>query len=479
MPIRRAPPRAWPFALVLIASASRAVAQAPDRAREEPVPEPSPGEPVGIPALHGEDPAPHGDAPTDHGPPAAADPTAPEPSTMAPPAPVPGLEQVGSVEAPAEAPEPAPERPPTVQLEWGRGLTVRSDDGAFTLQVRGRVQAQAAFGSAPPGVAEPDIQFLIRRARLAFRGNLAMPTLQYYVQLSFAPRDMEPGLPIPLRDARLTWQVHRDLEIRIGQMKVPFNRQRVLSSSTLQLVDRSIVNAELTLDRDIGIYLRSTDLFGLGGILEYQLGVFGGEGRLRLNDGTGLLYVARAEVQPLGEFEDDYSEADLSREERPRLSIGAGIGWNDDSQRVRGTTGDFFQLGGFDYLSFEVDVMFKFAGFSLLCELIYREATGLQERVGELDGVMVTERARNGIGWMVQAGYLFSREVPFELAARFADIHPVGAVTAIRPQREMTLGMSYYFIGHSLKVQLDYGYLHFERFEDGVHRVRLQTQAFF
>lgn len=395
-----------------------------------------------------------------------------------------GSEEPRDDEAPTDAPTPeepaeaAPERPPTVQLEWGDGLRVRSDDGRFTLELRSRVQAQAAFESAGPGETDPNIEFLIRRARVTFRGNLGDPSIQYYVQLSFAPRDMEPDLLIPLRDAQIAWLAHRDLAIRVGQMKVPFNRERVVSSSALQLVDRSIVNAELNLDRDIGVQLSSNDLFGLGDILSYQLGVFGGEGRLRLNEGTGLLYVARVEVQPFGEFDDDYSMADLEREERPRLSIGAGFAWNQESQRNRSTIGSFYQLGGFDYASFEADLMFKLAGFSLMAEVLWREATGVRERTGEVDGTMVTERSRNGIGWYVQAGYVFSREVPFELAARFADIQPLG-VSAMRPEREMTLGMSYYAIGHDLKVQLDYSYLHFERFEDGTHRVRLQTQAFF
>lgn len=380
----------------------------------------------------------------------------------------------------AVAEEPDEPSPATVQLEWGSGLTVRSDDGNFTLQIRSRIQAQVAFESARPGDAEPDIQLLVRRARVVFLGNLGAPSLQYYVQLGLSPRDMEPDLLIPLRDAVITWNALRDLAIRVGQMKVPFNRERVISSSALQLVDRSIVNAELTLDRDMGVQLFSTDLFGLGEVLGYQLGIFGGDGRLRINEGTGLLYVARLQAQPLGAFEDSYVEADHAREERARLSIGVGVAWNQESRRTLSTHGGHLQLpGGFDYASFEADLIFKYAGFSLMAEVIYREATGASERTGEVEGVLVTERARNAIGWMVQAGYIFSAEVPVELAARFADIHPIGAITAVTPLREMTLGLNYYPIRHDLKIQLDYSYLAPERFEDGHHRIRLQAQAFF
>jgi phosphate-selective porin OprO and OprP len=390
-----------------------------------------------------------------------------------------------AVDAPEEE-EEAPAIEP-ITLAWGQGLTARTDDGAFTLQIRGRLQAQASLVSplADGNAGDPVIDFMARRLRLLFRGTFITSSLEYYVQFGFAPRDMEPDLLIPLRDAQLAWTGLRDLSIRVGVMKAPFSRERVISSSSLQLVDRSIVNAELSLDRDNGIQLYSRDLFGLGGYLGYQLGVFGGDGRLRVNGDSGLLYVARVEVQPFGRFEDAYSEVDFTRAEQARLSIGVGGAYNDDTPRQRSTTGGRFELGGIDYLHFEADLIFKYAGFSLQAEVLYRQNDGPVERTGMIDGELVTERARNALGWFVQAGYLFGF-APVELAARFADIHPLGILSGTSRQREITVGLSWYPMEHNLKLQLDASYLGDETIaSDGTRtpterfQARLQVQAYF
>jgi hypothetical protein len=66
-----------------------------------------------------------------------------------------------------------------------------------------------------------------------------------------------------------------------------------------QLVDYSSTTAEFSQDRDIGVALKSSDLFGLG-MLRYQLAVMSGKGRnsFAATD-TGLLYLARIDVLPL------------------------------------------------------------------------------------------------------------------------------------------------------------------------------------
>ena len=225
--------------------------------------------------------------------------------------------------------EPEPDLTPPASAAWGTGLTFHSDDDLFSMQIRGRAQLQAFVESGVSATDPASVDFIPRRLRLALRGHLLDAHLEYYVQFGFAPRDMEPNLLIPLRDAQIAWTAIRDLNIRVGVMKVPFTRQRIISSSALQFVDRSIVNLELALDRDNGIQVYSTDLFGLGGVLGYQLGVFGGDGRLRANNDLGLLWAARVQVQPFGHFDDAYSEADLTRSPTPRLSIAVSFAYND------------------------------------------------------------------------------------------------------------------------------------------------------
>ncbi len=461
---------------------------ASDPTATDPVPDAqAPGSAVGSdsPSADAADPPTSSDA-------SSSDPstsgTGGSPELTAPAAPPPEETRTDTVEtveaAEAEEAEEADPTPP-VAAEWGRGLTFHSDDDLFSMQIRGRVQLQAFVESGVSGTDPASVDFMIRRARLVFRGHLLSADLEYYVQLGMAPRDMEPDLLIPVRDANIAWTGLRDLSLRVGVMKVPFSRERVISSSSLQLVDRSIVNAELALDRDNGIQIYSNDLFGLGGYLGYQLGIFGGDGRLRVNNDLGLLYVARVQVQPFGRFDDQLSEADLTREERFRLSIGGGFAYNEDTNRRRRTTTDFYQLARFSYFHAEADLILKYAGFSLQSEFLWRQVDGPPQQTN-LDPMMVavTETGGSAMGWFVQAGYVFDF-APVEIAARFADVYPIGPTSAVHASREVTVGLNWYPMGHDLKLQLDGSYLSSERVTGGIttlqerFQARLQAQAYF
>jgi phosphate-selective porin OprO and OprP len=354
-----------------------------------------------------------------------------------------------------------------VHATFGRGVTFGSDDGDFTLTLRGRIQTRATT-LADDALFVPETSFAVRRSRVVLLAGHKRYDLVFYVQLGFAPEDMEPDLLIPLRDAVVTWTPLRDVNLRVGQMKVPFNRERVISSSALQFPDRTILNAELNLDRDIGAQLFSEDLLGVGGRLAYRLGVFGGEGRNRPTLGTGMLYVARIEVRPVGTFEDEYVEVDHARSGPPRLAFGASLALNNQSRRQRSTHGAF-RADEVDLLHAQADLIFKWAGFSVQAELLARQPTAPEE------GLAATRAA---VGFMMQAGYLTSQGI--ELAGRVAEVSPMpGVASEVELLREMTGALSYYVLDHSLKVQADYGYLFGARLEGGRHLARVQLQLFY
>lgn len=368
---------------------------------------------------------------------------------------------------------PASATPANVSADFGRGVTVRTADERFSLNIRGRIQARFTLSEQP---VSPQTEFQIRRMRLVFQGNFLGPSLTYNIQLAFANLDTESDLRLPLRDAYFAWAGLRDLSVRAGQMKVPFGRQRVVSSSALQFADRSLAVGEFNLDRDVGVVLFSRDLFGLGKRLTYQLGVFGGDGRNRLAETFGLLYTARVQVQPFGEF-DDLVEADVQRLSTPRLAIGAAVGFNHNSRRARSTFGDTFQQG-FDYTQLAADLQFKWAGFSLQAEWLYRRADVDSHQIGMNAAGPVLEYARSGHGYYVQAGYLFTQHA--ELAARWGEVFPfAGTSPALHRARELGGAFSYYFEHHNFKLQADYFYLSGEDLSEGRHQARLQAQVYF
>lgn len=375
------------------------------------------------------------------------------------------------------AAEPSP-GPQVLKAQFGKGFIVGTTDEKFTLNIRGRLQVQALYADEPGDGGEVT-QVQARRMRLLFQGNLLGEKLQYYFQLGFSNRDQEPDLRMPLRDAYITYAPFRDLSLRFGQMKVPYGRQRVTSSSALGMVDRSLVITELTLDRDVGVYAFSKDLFGLGGRVGYSIGVFGGDGRNRLAQNAGLLYVARINLTPLGPFEDNV-EASLEFDPKPHFAIGFGGGYNQATNRPNSTTGLPYADPNihFDYASLGADFMFKWHGFFAMAEWMWRDSNKAEEDGVDADGDPFTYVARRGWGAFGQLGQMLTRHL--EVSARYGYIEPLGEVSATPLIHEIGGGVSYYFLGHSLKLQADYFYIsHQADLSQGLNQGRLQAQVYF
>ncbi|MCS6912425.1 MAG: OprO/OprP family phosphate-selective porin [Myxococcota bacterium] len=368
--------------------------------------------------------------------------------------------------------------PLSASMEWGKGVRLRAGD-FFLLQLSTRLQIQGHVTlpteEAVRAGARPEVSagVLVRRMRLVFSGHAFTPRLTYYVQLGLATRDMEPDLLVPLRDAYLTWQPLRDLGVRLGQMKVPFGLQRLVSSSALQMVDRSIVTTELSLDRDIGLYLLSEDFLGLGGRLMYQVGLFTGRGRNRGPAVDGILLVARVQLNPFGRF-DHLSEADHERSPRPRLSVGASLARNHNTNRSRSTHGPVYASARFDYLSAGGDLHLKWRGLSLLTELMYRAAG----EAAQTDGSGRTEYARSALGYFVQVGFL--PPLPLEACLRWGELFPLAPTDpTLRHEREAGGSLSFYFHEHALKLQTDYFVFLSDDLRASRHQWRLQAQLVF
>ena len=116
--------------------------------------------------------------------------------------------------------------------------------------------------------------WLIRRSRLKFSGFAYSPKVKYKIELGLSNRD-HGGESIHtnntsnlILDAFLRWNFYKNMEVWIGQTKLPGNRERVISSQKLQFVDRSLVNSRYNIDRDMGIQFRNK--FNIGSIATRQ-----------------------------------------------------------------------------------------------------------------------------------------------------------------------------------------------------------------
>ncbi|HEX8441958.1 porin [Archangium sp.] len=412
----------------------------------------------------------------------------------------------------ARAAEPPASEPPAAQTQqpdpdnevvkarWrpGKGLEINSADGRFRLvtRLRGQFLYQADDTFAGEGERELTHGFQIRRARVSFSGFMFGEHNNFKMELAFSPRDLgftdlsgDPNPPqtnrdnvatlSPLLDLYMEFDHLRDLTLVVGQYKVPFNRQRVISSGDLMLVDRSIVNAEFNLDRDIGVDLRSKDLFGLD-LLRYYVGVYTGGGHSSYAlSAPGLMTLARVEVLPLGKFED-YSEADLQRSKKPGLSLGVAFAHLNNARGTRGILGRTHRdEGTTDYNLFTADAMFKWRGFSAQSEFIVRRGTRSPgEAVDEDGGPIPTEAARNGYGWFLQAGYLLPT-TELEVSGRYSIVRAADSDTSLSDENEAGLGVSYYFHKHAFKLQGDYFRLWEDALAEGNNQFRVQLQTSF
>lgn len=365
--------------------------------------------------------------------------------------------------------------PARIFAEYGEGIGVESLDGKFAISLKARAQLRTTVTVPDEDPEGTTADFQVRRLRLSLDGHAFDKVLSFKIQLAFAPLDQDPVAPFPIRDAYLTFEPHRDFALRAGQMKVPFGRQRVVSSGSLQMVDRSTITGELNMDRDVGIQAFSEDFLGLDGALGYHLGVFGGDGRNRVSASYGLLYTARLELRPLLTGPVDLGEPDLKRTRKPLMELGLSGAFNHDSDRQRSTIGSVFETGAWaDYLHVGFDGALKYRGLSVTSEFFYRDALTLTNELVEGDETL-TDVARTGFGGFAQAGYLFDEHA--EVALRYGTLHPLhGGDGGVKREQELGGAFSYYFKGHALKLQTDYFYL-FEELGEGKHQVRFQVQV--
>lgn len=349
-----------------------------------------------------------------------------------------------------------------VDAAMGKGVVVSADDGSFDVQLRARVQLRAAVTADDDADDDEDSirpEFFVRRARVTAGGQVLHELFEWKLQLGMSQNDVEADLPIVVRDAYVTWNAPAHFGVRFGQMKVPFDRQRLTSSSSLQFADRSRVVNELNLDRDVGIVVSHNTL--VGDALLLQAGVFGGDGRNRPIARSGLLSVVKFQLMPLGAF-DDLVEGDLKRTSSPKLAIAAAAAMNLGTTRSRSTTGTFYDpddgLGALDYAHGVVDAVFKWHGVSVLAEGLVRAALD--------DHDAPTPIARSAAGAVLQAGVLVTDQL--ELVGRAGVQVPLDMTGHGGPENEASLndrgtewecllGSNFYFSNHDVKLGLEAG----------------------
>jgi len=353
--------------------------------------------------------------------------------------------------------------------KFGKGLfNLKGKDSTWTMKVGMRFQTLASSGwDVNGGLNNPSASMLIRRSRLKFDGFAYSPKLKYKLELGLSNRDMSgasaftSNSPRYILDAVLKWNFSGNFVLWAGQTKLAGNRERVVSSGDLQMVDRSLLNSRFNIDRDIGLQLRHhfnlTDTF----IVKEVFSISQGEGR---NVTTGNLgghqYTSRLEILPFGNFasKGDYRGSDLKFETSPKLAIGVTYDFNNNAVKNRSNQGSYMinDTGFYEtnISTLFVDAIYKHKGFSLMAEYANRDAADPYAK--NSDGSLTGAEVQVGNGINVQSGYLLSKTL--ELSTRYTNIALNKSITGKGSENQYTLGLSKYVAGHKLKVQTDLSY---------------------
>lgn len=366
--------------------------------------------------------------------------------------------------------------------QFGDGIRFTAKDSSFYMKAAFRFQLLSKFdwdvrNDELDNIGGLSSNFLVRRSRLKFKGFAFTPRLKYKFELGLTNRDINNKNPQyfggganMILDAYVDWNFFGGFTLRAGQAKLPGNRERVVSSANMQLVNRSVLNSEFTLDRDIGVSLWYEKVLGEQFGIKLVGAFSQGEGRNVIAGNLGgYQYTFRTEFLPLGKFhkKGDYVGSAIYREKRPKLSIGITVDQNNQSARSHGNLGSFLPANA-DLETLQtafVDFMFKYQGFSMMGEYAIRDTKDRTAVYHDDKGEEVLGRYYTGAALNLQLGWMFKNNI--EISGRYAKLAPTNTNIGV-DENHYFLGLSKFIVGHKLKVQTDVGYMQKELVDDAV-----------
>ena len=374
--------------------------------------------------------------------------------------------------------------------KFGKGiLNISGVDSTWTMNLSARVQylTSTTWQEDNDSYGGPESNSLIRRSRFKFKGSAYHPNLTYKIELALSNSDISGGsnytsdAPRIILDAIVNWKFNDNWSIQFGQGKLPGNLERLISSSKLALVDRSLLNSKFTIDRDYGLQLKHQFIINKKIIVKENFSISQGEGR-NVSKGNigGHQYTVRLDLLPFGNFTNnsEYEGDDLNREESPKLLVGISYDYNNNAVKTRSNMGSYMET---DYGLFETDITtlflnahFKYKGFSFMGE--YTDRNAEDELAKNSDNSLTGDIVSVGSAISLQAGYVLPSN--FSFTGRFTNVHFDKLVTSNNDITQYTFGASKYFKKHNLKIQSDLS-LEDSKFSDNKIFYRLQFELHF
>ncbi len=337
----------------------------------------------------------------------------------------------------------------------GKGFEFRDHSGNYLMQIIWRVQFRMAYPSDEdfivPNEPEKTMYLGINRARMKVGGHAFNPNLKYYLEYELSQSK--------LLDFRIMFAKSPAFNIKVGQWKTQYNRERVISSGKQQTAERSILTRVFTLDRQQGVSVYGNIAGNNSANFNYWLSTFMGNGRgAGTTSDPHLMYMTRLQWNPNGKVLA-FSSSDIEYHKKLRMLFAVAAVTNR-SEYTRFSTSGGGQLEGFEegapgqyrINQFMLESAGKYKGFSWQQELHFKKVD---------DKVNLQETKMWGN--LLQAGYFPSqiwKKFPkqLEIFARQAFYFPDYGNNN-NTKKEITFGGNWFNSGHRFKITGETSYL--------------------
>lgn len=266
--------------------------------------------------------------------------------------------------------------------------------------------------------------FRTRRLELAFKGKL-IDHLGWEVNIDPTEAREDNTTRSILKDAFLEFDGLPHHTIKLGQYKVPVTEEGYRSSSVIDTIERSFITRTFGDKRDIGLMA-----LGKWKYLNYQIGVFNGDERNRLDTNDQKDVVARFVLSPFR----DHSLLE-------KLELGSSLYWRatHDSASEKKRVG--------------LEARYELGPLSLKSEYMKAQDAGAPAD-----------------GWYAQMGYFFLPR--WQAIFKFEGFDP-NERSSENKEFDTTLGLNYFFVYPKTKLQINY--VHKDAQENGTTDNQLVT----
>ncbi len=309
----------------------------------------------------------------------------------------------------------------------------------------------------------------LRRTRMVAHGQ-AHPLLQVRLEFGLSSN-------LELFDTYALVPIKRWLQVQIGQFRVPFSRQELVSGTRLQFAESSLWSGAANASgvRFVPSFDTGVMVWGWAGprdLIEYYAGLFNGKGPNNPFNLDGFfLYAGRVVVNPLGRPRA-LQEGSVGLPRDPTISIGLNAAGQIRQVGLVTLPGASAPVPNrIRAISLGADLFASAYGASLYAEVYARDTDETDTHAAP---------STQSLGWLAQAGYFIP--APYvrdhlEVVARVQSFDPSSCFTrtegtdcGVRPPSSatravyrdfmsttaITFGVNWYQLGHGFKAQATY-----------------------